>query len=297
MLTSATWALAAALAASPAVDVRSYWSDGHAELDGYQVRRERYGELRNGRMVMIFVKEPFSESARVKADTGRHPDSDVFDVMKLNLVEDFQTGIYDYNLMTSAFAAFDARGGRRPGELTKLTFAAQEWCGMMFEELLFDPQQIRQKRFSYFDGEGDQTNTLPRPADGITADELFFVVRSIPAPLLAPGEKKQIQLLSSLMEARLLHRSLDWKPATLSRSKDSRKIEVPAGSFEVETWTVEIEAGGKNQFLVERAHPHRIVVWNGPMQIEAKLAGSARLKYWELQREGHEKMLPQIGLR
>src|SRR5438105_143676 len=73
------------------------WSDGRAELDGYRLTQPRYGELRKGTAVLIFVKEDFSETARVKADPGRHPPEDVFPVLKLNFVKDFQTGVYDYN--------------------------------------------------------------------------------------------------------------------------------------------------------------------------------------------------------
>src|SRR5688500_12843808 len=63
-----------------------HWGDGKAELAAYELIMPRYGELRSGTAVTIFVTEPFSDSLRVKADPGRHPDSDVFQVMKLNLV-------------------------------------------------------------------------------------------------------------------------------------------------------------------------------------------------------------------
>ena len=72
---------------------------------GYDLVFPRYGQPRHGVAVTIFVTETFSNTLRVKADPGKHPSSDRFPVMKLNLVEDFQTGIYDYNLMTSTFVA------------------------------------------------------------------------------------------------------------------------------------------------------------------------------------------------
>src|SRR5207249_3206702 len=88
-------------------DFWSTWGDGKAELDGYALTQPRYGELRAGTAVLIFVTEDFSDSARVKADPGKHPASDVYPVLKLNFVRDFQTGIYDYNVMTSTFARVD----------------------------------------------------------------------------------------------------------------------------------------------------------------------------------------------
>ncbi len=84
-------------------DFSSFWHDGRAELDGYQWNVTRYGQRRSGECVMIYVTEPFSESKRVKVDDPSRDPDDTFDGLKLNLVWDFQTGLYDYNTMTSVF--------------------------------------------------------------------------------------------------------------------------------------------------------------------------------------------------
>src|SRR5678815_4531164 len=78
----------------------------------------------DGKAVLIFVTEDFSDSLRVKADPGKHPASDVYPVLKLNFVRDFQTGVYDYNVMTSTFLKTES--GFAPA---KVSFSAQEWCG------------------------------------------------------------------------------------------------------------------------------------------------------------------------
>ena len=98
--------LAAVAAAAPAVaqDFWAHWGDGKAELNGYRIVQPRYGEKRDGTGVLIFVTEEMSDSLRVKADAGKHPPADVYPVLKLNDVLHFQTGIYDYSVMTSAFA-------------------------------------------------------------------------------------------------------------------------------------------------------------------------------------------------
>src|SRR5688500_16263336 len=101
--------------ASAADDWRALWNDVRAELDTYTLAQPRYGELRKGSVVLIFVKEDFSNSARVKADPGKHPPEDVFPVLKLNSIKDFQTGVYDYNLMTSVFIGLEPAGGRARG--------------------------------------------------------------------------------------------------------------------------------------------------------------------------------------
>ena len=86
-----------------AQDFWAHWGDGKAELNGYSLKQPRYGAVRSGISVLIFVTEDFSDARRVKADAGKHPASDVYPVLKLNAVRDFSTGIYDYNVMTSTF--------------------------------------------------------------------------------------------------------------------------------------------------------------------------------------------------
>lgn len=55
-------------------------------------------------------------------DPARNPD-DAYDVLKLNLVRDFQTGVYDYNTMVSLFVRSESF------EPVKVAFASTEWCG------------------------------------------------------------------------------------------------------------------------------------------------------------------------
>ena len=38
-------------------DFKDYWYDGSAEISSYQLYQERYGEMREGTAVMIFVTE------------------------------------------------------------------------------------------------------------------------------------------------------------------------------------------------------------------------------------------------
>src|SRR5262245_41335241 len=155
------------------------WNDGRAEVDGYDLLQPRYGQIRHGTAVLVFVHEDFSDSARVKADPGKHPAEDVFPVLKLNVVKSFQTGVYHYNLMTSAFTSFTPHNERAAGAPAKIVFSNQEWCGTVFEELLFDAPAVRASRFSYFDGEADAKRSLEYPADGVSVDTMPVAVRVI----------------------------------------------------------------------------------------------------------------------
>src|SRR3989442_4028868 len=119
--------LAAARGSAPAAQTpdprfNATWHDGKAELDGYRYSVTRYGQLRRGTCVAIYVTEPFSRSKRVKVDDPSRNAKDVLDVLKLNLVRDFQTGIYDYNTMTSLFV------GSEDLDPLKVSFSSMEWC-------------------------------------------------------------------------------------------------------------------------------------------------------------------------
>ena len=82
----------------------------------------------------------------------------------------------------------------------------------------------------------------------------------------------------------------------ISRNSGSSKITVPAGTFEVETWTAEVSQKETYSYQVEKAFPHRIIAWTGPQGERAELKGSTRLAYWELNDNGGEKYLAEMGL-
>ncbi|MEP1854382.1 MAG: septum formation inhibitor Maf, partial [Nonlabens ulvanivorans] len=60
-------------------DFKDYWYSGKAEISSYELSQSRYGEMRDGKSVMIFVTEPFNTVDEVKAD---NPSDDNRPVMK-----------------------------------------------------------------------------------------------------------------------------------------------------------------------------------------------------------------------
>ena len=140
-----------------AQDFWAHWGDGKAELNGYRLTQPRYGAPRAGTAVFIFVTEDFSDSLRVKADAGKHPAADVYPVMKLNAVRDFQTGIYDYNVLTSTFLRVAAGW-----PVAKVSCSSQEWCGHVYHQIVPRAGRISGLFHSYFDGEADGTDEIGR---------------------------------------------------------------------------------------------------------------------------------------
>ena len=259
----------------------AHWGDGHAEISTYDLQFPRYGEVRSGTAVAIFVTETFSDEARVKADKGRHPAADQFPVMKLNLVRDFPTGIYDYNLMSSVFYAVPEFRGRPAGSPMKVSFSSQEWCGQVYHQLLPDERVIRSVSHSYFDGEADRSGELDYPEDGILEDGLFHWARGFAAPRLEPGQTDEGKIIRSLDHARFAHEDPAWQGAELARVEGTRTVNVPAGSFEVEERTVAIQEGPTWTFLVEAAPPHRLIAWSATDGRKAELVASERLRIVE----------------
>ena len=171
--------------AARADDFWKFWGDGKAELDGYALTEPRYGQAREGTAVAIFVTEDFSDALRVKADPGKHDKADVMPVMKINLVRDFQTGIYDYNTMTSTFLRTESAFS-----LAKTSFSSQEWCGHVYAQWLARGTHLVGTSHSYFDGEADAAPELELPAGGVVEDALPILVRGLRGDWLAPGATK-----------------------------------------------------------------------------------------------------------
>jgi len=273
------------------------WGDGKGELSSYDLVFPRYGELRKGLAITVFVTETFSNSLRVKSDPGKHPKSDEFPVMKLNLVEDFSTGIYDYNLLTSSFVALTPVNGRPAGAATKVSFASQEWCGNVYGQILFDAGAARLTSHSYFDGEADQARNLSVPNDALAGDAIFLWARGLASPLVGPGERREVPLVRSIEAARLGHKPVEVLKATLTRATAAAHVTVPAGTFDAERRTAEIAGGPTWTFLVETAEPHRILQWETSDGEKASLIASDRLEYWKMHGEKDQPALSKLGLK
>ena len=275
----------------------THWNDGRAEVNGYDLVVPRYGAFRRGVAVAVFVPEPFGNAARVKAEQANHPLQDIFQVMKFNLIEDFPTGVYDYNVMTSVFVAMPGVNGLPTGSPTKISFSAQEWVGQTYEQLLFDKPGIRRSRHGYTDGEGDVRELLNYPAGGISEDALLLWARGMAQPFLAPGQSVTLPLLRSMKVVRMAHAPITWNNAEFSRGARIEKVRVPAAEFDVEQYRVATLDGRRTwHIFVEAAFPNRVVKWDVSDGTRAELIGSERMAYWKMNGPGYEDALSKIGL-
>lgn len=268
------------------------WGDGQAEVSVYRLSQNRYGELRQGVAVQILVTETFSASGRVKADPGRHAPSDLVPVLKLNALKRFRTGIYDYSMMTSAFVPVQ-QVNESP---LKITFSSQEWCGQVFDEAQFTERWVTVNQHSYFDGEGTRTERRRLPSPTYTADTLPIRVRELLGPSLAPGQTRTIAYLPPLAWSRLQHTPWHVETASITRSATPVPLVLEQQTYQTWEWKITPETSPASTFSVEVEAPHRLLRWTTSAGESAELIAVRRLKYWELNKEGDEAILRDLGL-
>lgn len=183
---------------------KKYWYAGNAEITSYKLEQARYGELRDGHAVLIYVTEPFLAEKQVKADRD-HPEN--IPVLKLNSTKKFLTGIYPYSIMSSTFyPVYDDQ------HAIKVSLSVQEWCGHVYTQLN-NRDQFEVLSHSYFEGEADQRLTLEK---NILENELWTRIRIDPAGLPV-GD---INILPSLEYNRIAHKEIKAYKATATLTNE-----------------------------------------------------------------------------
>ncbi len=264
------------------------WSDGRAELDGYRVRTPRYGQPRDGHVVLIYVTEEMNKRTLIKDDTGRVPPGDKEVVMKLNHTLTFRTGIYPYSVMTSVFSPVGSDGTREQFAPVKISFTAQEWCGHVYHTLEPTAEAFESEIRSYFSSEGDANTTRVTEPFTLYEDALWIQLRELDGPFEGGGDWSG-ELVPSMWSARRAHRPLEPVAATITRATTTvegtpvTRFTLRYGDF---TREFDVESGGAR----------RILAWRTSEGEEAVLTGSTRLPYWQLNDVGDERYLAEIGL-
>lgn len=170
----------------------AYWYAGNAEITSYKLSQERYGQLREGTAVTIFVTEEFLPEKQVKADRSSEEN---IPVLKLNRTKKFLTGIYPYSIMTSTFTPVN-----KTENALKVTNSVQEWCGQVYMQLN-NKSEYQIKSYSYFENEGDQSLQLKK--DWLE-DEIWSLIRIHPEEL-PTGD---IMMIPSFESIRLRHKEI-----------------------------------------------------------------------------------------
>ena len=223
-----------------------YWYQGKAEITSYEMEQARYGEIRKGHAVLIFVTEDFSKSKQVKLDNPQKDPEDAVKILKLNFVRKFITGIYPYSIMTSVFTPVDLSS--HPNTL-KLSFSSQEWCGNVHTQVNHKKNRYEFNSYSYFESEGDAKFELE---DAILEDELWTRIRISPDRLPVGN----IKIIPSLLSSRLKHFELKVENAFAEKVVIDKKRDLVSYRVNYKNLDRKIQINFINRF------PYEIVEWS-----------------------------------
>ena len=257
--------------------VQDFWFNG-AEISRYELSQARYGANHPGHVEFIFVTEPFLIDEQVKDESGTGHSTDV---LKLNALRTFNTGIYSYRTMTSTFKPVDLN--RFPHALKSNT-SVQDWCGQVFQQINRRDDSWQGRLFSYFESEGDQTFEL---ADAWLEDELWVLIRLDPSRL-PQGEFKAIP---GALHTRFAHQPVDVQSAT---------GELKTGS-KLSTYTLHYPAHERTLIIrFDTDFPHIIRGWSDTSPqgtttatLRDRIMNST---YWSENQPGDRAKRRQLGL-
>lgn len=215
---------------------KSYWYAGQAELTSFELKQARYGEIRDGQAVLVYVTEPFDPEKQVKDD---QKDSESVSVLKLNRTKNFLTGIYPYSVMSSIFHPV----GDHIGAL-KISTSIQEWCGHVYLQMN-SRDSLEFMAHSYFESEADQLVNIPKT---LSEDEIWNKIRIAPERL----PQGDMAVVPSLEFLRLRHQPIKSYNAKLSLSEPGAE----------RTFTLSYpELNRSLEIRFEGSFPYRILGW------------------------------------
>jgi hypothetical protein len=265
----------------PTPEFQKYWYAGKAEVNSYDLVQARYGNINKGEVVLVFVTEDFRTDSQVKLESN---EKDVAtSVMKLNFIRKFNTGIYDYSMMSSIFTPVNTK--LFPNSL-KVTTSAQEWCGHTFTQLNLRNKEYSIEGKSYFEAEAQEDFKLPQHW---LEDELWNRIRINPKTLPI-GE---VSMIPSTQIARFRHKKLAVELA--QASLDS--VDVLTQKYVV------TYPDRKLSINFDRKFPYGINGWeetykNGDKELTTKATKKKTLitDYWTKNKPEFEMLRDSLGL-
>lgn len=226
---------------------KDYWYQGKAEMNRYELRQARYGEIHKGDAVLVFVTEDFLTDKQVKLEHGKSENA--ISVLKLNTSRKFFTGIYPYSILTSTFTPIDLQ---KWGRTLKVSNSNQEWCGHTYAQINFRDGEYKGIGHSYFQDEADREFVV-KPE--LLEDEVWTLIRLAPQSL-PTGD---IEMLPGLFFIRLRH--MDFKTqqanAQLSTINDASVSDKPVRVYTIQYKTI----SRLLKIMFESNFPYSILAW------------------------------------
>ncbi|SEK31233.1 hypothetical protein SAMN04487910_0224 [Aquimarina amphilecti] len=263
-------------------DFKKYWYAGNAEITSYKLEQARYGEMREGKAVLVYVTEDFLVNEQVKADY-QNPDN--IPILKLNATKKFNTGIYPYSIMQSIF--YPVANNQHA---LKVSSSMQEWCGHVYAQLN-NREKYELMSHSYFQGEADQNFKLDKD---ILENELWTKIRIDPENL----PQGELKIIPSLEYCRLKHIEIKAYTAKTTLLEDAN----------YSTYTIEYpELNRSISISFTTSFPHEIESWTETFKsgfgsnakelvTKATKLKSIKSPYWSKNSNKDEVLRQELGL-
>lgn len=263
-------------------EIEAAWS-GAAELSRYELKQERYGEVREGVAMLVFVREPFLKERQVKDESGRGD----YQALKMNVSRRFLTGAYPYNTMVSVFQPLEKGSS---GKALKVTTSVQEWCGHVFVQTNRRGEKSRTEVRSYF--EKEEGGVFEQSASVLLEDEIWTALRVDPLGLPV-GE---VKVMPSSLWLRFSHRDPVAEPAR------TRWL-VGKGGKTVIYEISYLQTGRVMAIEIQKQLPYGIQSWrewdrSGLLSSGALAARESNIDYWNYSDDSKGKKLrSKLGLK
>ncbi len=268
----------------------NYWYQGKAEINRFELNQVRYGELRSGDAIMVFVTEDFLVKKQVKQESNTSEKS--IPILKLNHITKFKTGVYDYSMMNSVFSPINSIGP------IKTTFSAQEWCGHTWLQLNNVDGKFKVTGSSYFEKEADKSFIMD---ELLTEDGIWNLIRTNPNQI----KEGEFQYLPSSAFLRLKHKEIKGYKTIVSKQV-YMKEDMPGDNLMSLTLKYP-ELNRTIQIIYGNKSPYQIAGWketskSGYGQNAKELTTTARRThkivepYWNLNSNSDEKYRDLLGL-
>jgi len=271
-----------------------YWKRGKAEVSSYALEQARYGELRKGNVVLIFVTESFLPEKQVKFEGEKPWKAGAVEVLKLNMLKKFTTGVYRYSMMMSAFTPLRLKTFCCT---LKVTASLQEWCGHTFLQLNQSGSKYRVKGFSYFQSEADSDFFV----DAIwLEDALWTRIRLAPHTL----PRGKVSVIPGMFYIRLMHKPLKGYTANAGLKQNAnlwqgKQVHEYSLSYPDLNRTLKISYAA--------GFPHQILSWEESyisgkgisakkLTTRAIRTGSMMIDYWNREKNEHSHLRKKLGL-
>ncbi len=277
-----------------------YWADGKGEISSYETLQARYGELHKAKTVFVFVTEDVARATGIKIESDRVPVADRIHAIKCNRITKFPTGVYDYAVMSSMFAALPGTAGFEPFTGLKTSFAAQEWCGNYFAMCRTENNAVHYTRHSYFEDEGDTENEVISPKSPWEYEEnLPIKIRELAGTWMRNGESRTMQLLPALQHQRFLHTGHEFVEATITKEQGSAVTIGAAVYPATNNWTWSYTDRNERvteSYTVNAEYPHLILSWTSSDGSKGTLHATRRLPYWNMHNNANLSLREEMGL-